>query len=202
MIKASHISKNYGELEALSDISFEIGRGELVGLLGPNGAGKSTTMKILTGYIQPNKGRIIINNLDISEHKSHIQQFIGYLPENCPLYEDLTIYEQLQYTANMKNIPEASQTEQIAKVMELCGISQRKHMIITHLSKGFHQRTGLACALLGDPEILILDEPTSGLDPNQILEIRKLLSDIAENTQATIIVSTHIMQEAESMCDR
>lgn len=200
MIKISHIYKNYGQTEALSDISFEVEKGELVGLLGPNGAGKSTTMKIITGYLPATKGKVIINNKDISTHKQEIQRMIGYLPENCPLYEDLTIGEHLEYTAEMKDLTNIN--EEIDRVLKLCSLADRKNMIISQLSKGYKQRTGLASALLGNPEILILDEPTSGLDPNQILEIRKLLSNIATETQATIILSTHIMQEAESMCDR
>lgn len=200
MIKISHIYKNYGQTEALCDVSFEVQKGELVGLLGPNGAGKSTTMKIITGYIPATKGKVIINDKDISTHKQEIQKLIGYLPENCPLYEDLTINEYLEYTAQMKGLQNLN--EEIERVLKLCSLLDRRHMIISQLSKGYKQRTGLAGALLGNPEILILDEPTSGLDPNQILEIRKLLSNIAIETKATIILSTHIMQEAESMCDR
>lgn len=195
-IKVSGISKNFGEQKALSDIHFEVKKGEIVGFLGPNGAGKSTLMKILTTYLKSDAGDAFVNGFSVSKQAPVVQKSIGYLPEHNPLYLDMYVREYLGFHANIHKISKA----RIEEVIQLTGLTPEAHKPIEALSKGYRQRVGLAAALLHNPEVLILDEPTTGLDPNQIIEIRELIKTVGENK--TVFLSTHIMQEVEAICDR
>jgi len=193
------VTKLYGEQKALDDVSFRIETGEVIGFLGPNGAGKSTMMKIITGFIPASSGMVMVNGIDVIENSIEVKRRTGYLPENNPLYPDMYIKEYLQYIAGIYSIGRKS-IEKVKAVIELTGLSDEKHKKIGALSKGYRQRVGLAQALIHDPDVLILDEPTSGLDPNQIIEIRKLISEAGK--EKTVMLSTHIMQEVEAVCDR
>lgn len=193
-----NVSKIYGEQKALDNVSFEIKTGEIVGFIGPNGAGKSTTMKIITGYIPQTEGEVVVNNKNIQKNIIDIKKEIGYLPEHNPLYLDMYVKEYLEYVAGIYKI--ANKKQRISEIIEKLGITREQHKKISALSKGYRQRIGLAQALIHDPEVLILDEPTSGLDPNQIVEIRNIISEVGK--EKTIMLSTHIMQEVEAICDR
>ncbi|MEJ1222579.1 gliding motility-associated ABC transporter ATP-binding subunit GldA [Sediminicola sp. 1XM1-17] len=195
-IAVKNISKSFGSQKALSNISFSIEKGEIVGFLGPNGAGKSTLMKILTTYSSADLGDAAVNSFDVRGHKKEVQKSIGYLPEHNPLYLDMYVKEYLEFNANVYKVEKA----RIETVIAQTGLTPEAHKKIGQLSKGYRQRVGLAAALLHDPEVLILDEPTTGLDPNQLLEIRKLIKEIGK--QKTILLSTHIMKEVEAVCDR
>ncbi|MDO8928015.1 MAG: gliding motility-associated ABC transporter ATP-binding subunit GldA [Bacteroidota bacterium] len=197
-IKISEVNKFYGSQKALDQVSFEIGTGELVGFLGPNGAGKSTLMKIITGYLASDGGSVEINGEMVETKNTAIRSQIGYLPENNPLYTDLYVREYLEMVAGFYQLP--NKKEQVLKMVELTGLKTEQHKKIGTLSKGFRQRVGLAQALIHDPAVLILDEPTTGLDPNQLDEIRQLISTISKNK--TVMLSTHIMQEVEAVCTR
>jgi ABC-2 type transport system ATP-binding protein len=198
-IQVKDLTKIYGEQKAIDQISFEIKTGEIVGFVGPNGAGKSTTMKILTGFIPPSSGEAKINNLDLIEKSLEIRKHIGYLPENNPLYLDMYVKEYLEFVAGIYKLGKNTKSR-IKEIIEQTGLSVEQKKKIGALSKGYRQRVGLAQALIHDPEILILDEPTSGLDPNQIIEIRNLISQVGK--EKTVMLSTHIMQEVEAICDR
>lgn len=200
MIKVDHLRKRYGDFVAVDDISFEIKKGEIVGLLGPNGAGKTTTMRILTCFMPASSGEVSINGADAFTEPLKVKQSIGYLPENAPLYTEMKVEEYLQYVAQMRKIPKSKTKKRIKEVTDLTGLTPRLKQEISHLSKGYRQRVGLAQALIHDPDVLILDEPTSGLDPNQIIEIRSLIKEIGKTK--TVILSTHILSEAEATCDR
>lgn len=197
-IKISQVNKFYGSQKALDQVSFEIGTGELVGFLGPNGAGKSTLMKIITGYLAADGGSVEINGEMVETKNTAIRSQIGYLPENNPLYTDLYVREYLEMVAGFYQLP--NKKEQVFKMVELTGLKTEQHKKIGALSKGYRQRVGLAQALIHDPAVLILDEPTTGLDPNQLDEIRQLISSISKNK--TVMLSTHIMQEVEAVCTR
>jgi len=197
-IQISQVSKFYGSQKALDQVSFEIGTGELVGFLGPNGAGKSTLMKIITGYLASDEGKVIINGETVETKNVAIRSQIGYLPENNPLYTDLYVREYLEMVAGFYQL--RNKKEQVLKMVELTGLKKEQHKKIGALSKGFRQRVGLAQALIHDPAVLILDEPTTGLDPNQLEEIRQLILTISTNK--TVMLSTHIMQEVEAICSR
>jgi ABC-2 type transport system ATP-binding protein len=204
-IKVNAVTKIYGRQKALDAVSFEIAPGEVVGLLGPNGAGKSTIMKILTCFIPPTSGDASVCNFDILEQSIEVRKKIGYLPENNPLYLDLYVEEFLSFIdeiliSSKNEKRKANSKSRIAGVIDLTGLRSEKHKKIGALSKGYRQRVGLAQALLHDPEVLVLDEPTSGLDPNQLLEIRSLIKTIGK--EKTVMLSTHIMQEVEAICDR
>ena len=196
MLQLQNIAKSYAEVTALKGVSFELKAGEVVGLLGPNGAGKSTLMKILTGYLKNWDGEILYGEKNLRHDLKSIQQVTGYLPENNPLYPDLYVLEYLKFVAGLYRIKNAPFDEIIEKV----GLSQVHRRKVNTLSKGYQQRVGLAAALLHDPEILILDEPTTGLDPNQLIEIRKLIRLLGE--EKIVLLSTHILSEVESVCDR
>ncbi|HRW61989.1 MAG TPA: gliding motility-associated ABC transporter ATP-binding subunit GldA [Bacteroidales bacterium] len=198
-IQVNELTKIYGTQKAIDSISFEIKTGEIVGFVGPNGAGKSTTMKILTGFIPPSSGNAKINDLDIIEHSLEIRKHIGYLPEHNPLYLDMYVKEYLEFVAGIYKLGKNTKP-QIQKIIEQTGLTVEQKKKIGALSKGYRQRVGLAQALIHNPSILILDEPTSGLDPNQIIEIRNLISDLGK--EKTVMLSTHIMQEVEAICDR
>ncbi|MEJ5308211.1 MAG: ATP-binding cassette domain-containing protein [Anaerolineae bacterium] len=200
MIDVSNLSKSYGDVEALRDVSFNIASGEIVGLLGPNGAGKTTIIKILTGYLQPDAGTVLINGLDVLEHTREVQAQIGYLPETAPLYPELSVQAYLKMMADLRQIPEAEQRALLSEAIYATGLQDHLTRPIAHLSKGFRQRVGLAQAILHKPRLLILDEPTVGLDPTQIVEIRNLIRRLADHS--TVLFSTHILSEVEALCDR
>ena len=195
-IEVENISKVYGEQKALNNISFSVNKGEIVGFLGPNGAGKSTLMKILTTYIKASEGNAKVNSFDVLESKQNVQNSVGYLPEHNPLYLDMYVREYLAFNASVYN---TSKTR-VNDVIELTGLTPEAHKKIGQLSKGYRQRVGLANALLHEPDVLILDEPTTGLDPNQLVDIRHLITTVGKDK--TVFLSTHIMQEVEAICDR
>lgn len=197
-IEVTHLSKLYGAQKAVNDISFSIGKGEIVGFLGPNGAGKSTTMKMITGYLQPNSGSVKVCGLDVQQHQLDIKRRIGYLPEANPLYFDMYVKEYLEYVAGIHRI--AGKAERIEDVISLTGLTLERRKKIGQLSKGYKQRVGLAASLIHQPEVLILDEPTSGLDPNQIVEIRNVIKQ--QGADKTVLFSSHILQEVQAICDR
>lgn len=198
-IEVNKIIKKYGTQIALNEVSFGISKGEIVGLLGPNGAGKSTLMKILTSFLPPNEGTAKINGLDVQEQANEIKKLVGYLPENNPLYLDMYVKEYLEFILSIFSY-EGNKAGAIKEVINLTKLGEEQHKKIGQLSKGYRQRVGLAQALIHQPQILILDEPTSGLDPNQLADIRQIISDLGK--EKTIILSTHIMQEVEAMCGR
>lgn len=197
-IQVKSLNKTFGEQKAINDISFSVETGEIVGFIGPNGAGKSTTMKIITGFIPATEGSVEVEGYDVSEHSLKVRAMIGYLPENNPLYENMYILEYLDYVAGIYKIK--NRKNRIQEIVEMTGLSKEVHKRIGTLSKGYRQRVGLAQAILHDPKVLILDEPTSGLDPNQIIEIRSLISKLGK--EKTVLLSTHLMQEVEAICDR
>jgi len=195
-IEVKEVSKIYGDQKALDQVSFSIDTGEIVGFLGPNGAGKSTMMKILTCYLPQTAGKVKVNGFDVEEESMKVREQVGYLPEHNPLYLDMYVREFLTFVAGLSGAP----TLRVDELIERTGLTPEKHKKIEALSKGYRQRVGLAAALLHDSKVLILDEPTTGLDPNQIVEIRDLIKAIAKDK--TIMLSTHIMQEVEAICDR
>lgn len=200
MIQAKNLTKYYGSLCAVDNISFTVPRGEILGLLGPNGAGKTTTMRMVTGFLRQTSGSISIAGRNIAEEPLIGKRLVGYLPEFAPLYAEMMVYDYLRYVARLRNVPEADVLGEIRRVAELCGLGEVMHQAFHELSRGYRQRVGLGHAIIGDPEILILDEPTSGLDPNQIVEIRSLIKNIGK--EKTVIFSTHVLSEAEAACDR
>jgi ABC-2 type transport system ATP-binding protein len=200
MISVRNLTKNYGAFTAVRDVSFEVSRGDVVGLLGPNGAGKTTIMKVLTCFLFPSRGTVQVNGCDVAEKPLEVKRCMGYLPENAPLYTDLNVMEYLSFIADSRGLEGSRRRERMELVIGECGLSGVLYRTIDTLSKGFRQRTGLAQAMLHDPDILILDEPTSGLDPHQIIEIRELIKRLGE--QKTVILSTHILQEVEATCRR
>lgn len=197
-IEVSHLQKLYGQQKAVNDISFSVQKGEIVGFLGPNGAGKSTTMKIITGYLQPDGGEVKVCGTDVLANPMETKKKIGYLPESNPLYYDMYVREYLDFVADVHHIP--GKKEAIERAIEQVGLTRESSKKIGQLSKGYKQRVGLAAALLHDPEVLILDEPTTGLDPNQIIEIREVIRELGKNK--TVLFSTHILQEVEAICNR
>ncbi|MEM7008299.1 MAG: ATP-binding cassette domain-containing protein [Thermodesulfobacteriota bacterium] len=200
MIHVKNVSKHYGDLIAVDNISFQLQKGDVLGFLGPNGAGKTTTMRIITGYMPPTKGSVYIADKDVFEDPDEAKSYIGYLPENPPLYEDMVVTDYLNFVAEIKNVPAAKKSSSIHYVMEKCGISEVSGRVIGHLSKGYRQRIGIAQALINDPAVLILDEPTNGLDPMQIIEIRELIKGLS--SERTVILSTHILPEVTMICTK
>ena len=200
MIEAHALTKTYGSVQALRDVSFSLQAGEIVGLLGPNGAGKTTTIKILTGYLQPDSGTVYIDGLDVLTHPREVQQRLGYLPESAPLYPELSVQRYLALMADLREIPTAERTARISEAVYATNLANHLTRPIGELSKGFRQRVGLAQAILHRPKLLILDEPTIGLDPTQILDNRRLIQRLARTS--TILFSTHILSEVEALCDR
>ncbi|OQY47564.1 MAG: hypothetical protein B6242_04795 [Anaerolineaceae bacterium 4572_78] len=200
MIHVEQLTKSYGMIKALRGVSFDIESGEIVGLLGPNGAGKTTIIKTLTGYLQPGGGVVEIDGLDVLTHRSEVQTRIGYLPENAPLYPELSVQAYLKMIAELRQIPEKEQPKYLTEAILATGLSEHLTRRISQLSKGFRQRVGLAQAILHAPRLLILDEPTIGLDPTQIVEIRNLIRRLSKHS--TILFSTHILSEVEALCDR
>ena len=200
MITVKNVTKKYGNFKAIDNISFEIKEGEIVGLLGPNGAGKSTTMNMLTGFIEPTEGQILINNFDIIKKPKKAKLNIGYMPENVPLYMDQTVKEFVNYMADLKMIPRKQKKESIESILKETGLIDVQNKLIRNLSRGYKQRVSMAGALVGDPKILILDEPTVGLDPKQITEIRSLIKSLSKNH--TLIISSHILSEISQLCEK
>ena len=200
MIDVKELCKNYDDVAALSGVSFSIAAGEVIGLLGPNGAGKTTLMKILTGFLHPSSGSARIGGFDVLTETEKVQELIGYLPENAPLYPELTVQSYLKMFAELRNIPNDKQGDRIGEAAIAVGLLDRLTTPIAALSKGYRQRVGLAQAILHQPKLLILDEPTNGLDPTQIVEVRRLIRSLSKNS--TVMVSTHILSEVEATCDR
>lgn len=200
MIKVENLTKRYAGFTAVKDLSFEVGKGEIVGFLGPNGAGKSTTMRILSTYMPATAGRVSIAGHDVFTASMEARRHLGYMPENVPLYTDMRVTEYLNYRASLKEITGRRQRERVGDVKELCSLREVENRVIGTLSKGFRQRVGLADALLHSPDLLILDEPTIGLDPNQIRQVRELIRNLGK--RHTILLSTHILPEVEMTCNR
>jgi ABC-2 type transport system ATP-binding protein len=200
MIEVAHLTKRYAGHTAVSDISFSVGHGEIVGLLGPNGAGKSTTMRILACYLPATSGTVRIGGLDVFRNSDEVRRHIGYMPENNPLHPDMRVCEYLKFRARLKGLGWKRARQRVEMVMDQCGLADVNHRIIGQLSKGYRQRVGLADALVHEPELIILDEPTIGLDPNQIRSVRQLIKGLAQ--AHTVLISTHILPEAEVTCNR
>ncbi|MBW2090975.1 MAG: ATP-binding cassette domain-containing protein [Deltaproteobacteria bacterium] len=200
MIEVEHISKFFGPVPAVQDVTFQVNKGEILGFLGPNGAGKTTTMRILTGFFPPSSGSARIAGLDVFEESLEARKKIGYLPENVPLYKEMIVEDYLKFVGEVKGLDGAQRKKAVGQVVESCGLEPVIKRSIKNISKGFRQRVGLAQALIGDPELLILDEPTIGLDPKQISDIRNLIKSYAG--EKTIILSTHILPEVSMTCER
>ncbi len=200
MIEVQSLSKNYGTIKAVSDISFEVKKGEILGFLGPNGAGKTTTMRMLTGFLQPTEGTVRIAGDDVFEKPMDVKRNIGYLPENAPNYGYMSVKAYLNFMAEVKGVKRKERKERVAKVMRQCQIEDVQNRLIDHLSKGYRQRVGIAQAIVHDPKVLVLDEPTIGLDPKQIIQVRNMIKGLKESH--TIILSTHILPEVGMTCDR
>ena len=200
MIEVTNLVRRYGPHTAVDHASFKVEKGEIVGFLGLNGAGKSTTMNILTGYLSPTEGSVTIDSQDILEYPTEIKRKIGYLPENPPLYPDMTVSEYLSFAGEIKGVPSGEKKQRMNSIMETVGVADVSKRLIKNLSKGYKQRVGLAQAMIGDPQVLILDEPTAGLDPKQILEIRDLIIELGKDH--TVILSSHILPEVSAVCRR
>ncbi len=199
MIQVEHLSKKYGKVTAVEDLSFTVEKGQIYGFLGPNGAGKSTTMNIMTGYIAATGGTVSINGFDILKEPKKAKKCIGYLPEVPPLYTDMTVWEYLMFAAELKNTSKKDRIEHVEEIVKELGLEDVEDRLIRNISKGFKQRVGLAQALIGDPEVIILDEPMVGLDPKQIIEMRKLIKRLSKDH--TILLSSHILSEVSAVCD-
>lgn len=200
MIEIRNLVKYYGDILAVNDVTFTVQKGEILGFLGPNGAGKTTTMNILTGYLSATSGSVTINGYDILENPQMAKSCIGYLPENPPLYLDMTVIEFLRFVCELKGVPKEDRIKQLAEIMKLVRITDVANRLIKNLSKGYRQRVGIAQALVGNPEVLVLDEPTVGLDPKQIIEIRNLIKELGK--RHTVILSSHILTEVQAVCER
>ncbi len=200
MIQVENITKKYGNFTAVDGISFEIDEGEIVGFLGPNGAGKSTTMNMITGFIEPSEGRIIVDGYDISKKPKKAKKQIGYMPEGVPLYSDLTVREFVSYMADLKGCDKKQKKEEIEKVLAETGLTEVQNKLTKNLSRGYKQRVSMAGALIGNPKVIILDEPTVGLDPKQVTEIRALIKELGKSH--TVILSSHILSEVSQICNR
>src|SRR5215468_4759135 len=200
MIEVRNLTKRYGDLLAVDRVSFSAQKGEIVGFLGPNGAGKTTTMRIITGFIPATDGTVTVDNFDIFEQAHDVRKRTGYLPENPPLYDDMTVNSYLEFVGRIKGVSRAALPDAVDRAVQRCGLTEVRRRVLGHLSKGFRQRVGLAQALIHEPAVLILDEPTIGLDPRQIREIRSLITELAG--QRTVILSTHILQEVVQICQK
>lgn len=200
MIEVRELTKRYGDLVAVDHVSFTARKGEVVGFLGPNGAGKTTTMRIITGFLPATTGTVKVEDFDIFDDSFEVRKRIGYLPENPPLYADMTVTSYLQFVGRIKGIPRAALTEAVDRALQRCGLTGVTRRVLGHLSKGYRQRVGLAQAIIHEPRVLVLDEPTIGLDPRQILDIRALVRELA--AERTVILSTHILQEVVQICQK
>ncbi len=200
MIELNNITKYYGNFPAVTDISFKIDKGEIVGLLGPNGAGKSTTMKMITGYMPPTSGELSIDNYDIVQQSIEARKKIGYLPETVPLYTDMTVYSYIEFMGKLRGINSKTIKNKVNNVVEICKLGDYRNSLISKLSKGYRQRVGIAQAIIHEPEVLILDEPTIGIDPNQVVETRQLIKNLSG--EHTLVLSSHILPEVSTICER
>ncbi len=200
MIEIQNLTKRYGQIKAVNNLNFTVEKGEVLGFLGPNGAGKSTTMNIITGYIPSSEGTVKVNGYDIMESPKEVKKLTGYLPEQPPVYMDMTVKDYLNFVADLKLVDKKLKRNQLSDIMELVKIGDHRERLIKNLSKGYKQRVGLAQSLIGNPQVLVLDEPTVGLDPKQIIEIRKLIKALGK--EHTIILSSHILPEVSAVCER
>ncbi len=200
MIEVRNLTKRFGDLVAIRDISFTAGDGEVLGFLGPNGAGKTTTMRIITGFMPATSGTVKVAGYDIFDDSYEVRKRIGYLPENPPLYNDMTVVSYLRFVAKIRGIAKAEVGDSLDRVLRKCGLTEVTERVVGHLSKGYRQRVGLAQALIHNPSVLVLDEPTIGLDPRQIIEIRTLVRELAG--ERTVILSTHILPEVQQLCEK
>lgn len=200
MIEVSHLTKDFGTVVAVTDVSFGVKKGEIVGFLGPNGAGKSTTLRIIAGFLGATSGRVVVNGYDLAEDSLSARRSLGYMPESAPLYPELRVREYLSFRAALKQVPSRERKRAVERALEQSGATEMADVVIGHLSKGYRQRVSLADALISRPPLLILDEPTAGLDPNQILEVRRLIRELG--AEHTILLSTHILSEVEAVCQR
>ena len=202
MIRVEGLTKRYGDLVAVRDVSFEVAEGEVVGFLGPNGAGKTTAMRVLTGFMAPSAGRVEIAGRDLALDPLAARRAAGYLPELPPLYPEMRVEDYVGYVAKLNDVPRRRRAEQVERALEACGLLEVRRRVVRTLSKGFRQRVGLAQAIVHEPEVLVLDEPTSGLDPLQIAEIRDLIRRLAAEQGRTVVLSTHLLAEVEAICRR
>ncbi len=202
MLILKNITKYYGDFLALDNISFEINEGDIIAFLGPNGSGKTTTMRIITGFFAPSSGEVKFYGYDVFEMPKAVKSKIGYLPENPPLYPELTVEEYLNFVAELKKMPQNKIKSRVGEVIELTGLKEKRNFLISSLSKGYKQRVGIAQSIVNNPALLILDEPTVGLDPLQVIEIRNLIRDLSKEEKRTIILSTHILSEASEICEK
>ncbi|GHF94370.1 ABC transporter ATP-binding protein [Thalassotalea marina] len=200
MLNVSHLTRSYGSFVAVDDVSFSINKGEILGLLGHNGAGKTTMMKMISGYLEANAGDVLLDGMSITDNAKAIQRELGYLPENLPVYPEMTVAEYLDYAADLKGLSDLVKVDEIKRAIKATDLAAKLLAPIHTLSRGYKQRVGVAQAILGQPKLLILDEPTNGLDPEQTQHMRRLIKEISKN--ATVILSTHIMQEVDALCDR
>jgi len=200
MIEVKNLTKRYGEIVAVRNISFTAQKGEILGFLGPNGAGKTTTMRVITGFLPPTSGTVKVDGFDIFEQSHEVRKRIGYLPEHPPLYNDMSLVAYLRFVARIKGVPRSAMPEAVERVVETCGLKDVRRRVLGHLSKGYRQRVGLAQALIHRPSVLVLDEPTIGLDPLQIIEVRGLIRELAG--ERTVILSTHILPEVTQLCQK
>jgi ABC-2 type transport system ATP-binding protein len=202
LIEVTGLSKRYGEVLAVRDVSFKVASGEVVGFLGPNGAGKTTTMRMLTGFLPPSSGRIAVAHHDLANEPMEARRAIGYLPEVPPLYPEMRVADYVSYTAALRDVPRAERRVKVERALQICGLADVSRRVIGTLSKGYRQRVGLAQAVVHEPAVLVLDEPTAGLDPVQIREIRNLIRTLADEQGRTVVLSTHILAEVEQICRR
>lgn len=200
MIELRHVSKRYGAVEAVHDLSFSAPKGQIVGLLGQNGAGKTTTLNMLTGYFPPTTGQVLVDGMDMLQHPRQCKRAIGYLPEKPPLYDEMTVLSYLMFVCRLKEVAPRAIPGHVDEIIQTCGLTEVRHRLVGHLSKGYRQRVGVAQALCGNPPVLVLDEPTVGLDPRQVVEIRELMRELGKTH--TVIFSSHLLPEIQQLCQR